>query len=98
MLTKEFIQEKLATNNQWLERGIIAIYNRQTAGEKAASITKELNGRGFNGCDAEFLSSLAEWINKSHRQPGDRLSPKQAEIARRKMKKYAGQLLQISNQ
>jgi hypothetical protein len=94
--TKEMIKEKLATDNRWLEHGIVAIWNYQTTSEKAAGVTKELNGVGFNGCDAEFLSSLAEWIKKSNRPSGEKLSVKQAAIARRKMLKYAGQLSKIA--
>jgi len=93
--TKEIIQDKLATDQRWLERGILAIYNYQTSHEQSRGDTIELNGVGFNGCDAPFLSSLACWIQKSYRPEGQRLSAKQASFGAKKMKKYAGQLLRI---
>jgi hypothetical protein len=45
---------------------------------------------GFNGVDAEILTSFAVQIKRFNR-----LSPKQIEIARKKMGKYARQLQRI---
>lgn len=89
---KSDIAEKLATNDQWLIRGIIAIYKLQTEEEQSCEETLENNGVGFNGVDGPFLSSLAEQINK-----GRSLSVKQIAAARKSMKKYAGQLTKIAN-
>lgn len=97
MITKVEIAEKLRTDNRWLERGILAIYKYQTEYEKNRGTTIEDNGVGFNGCDGEFLSSLAIWMGKSYNPEGSRLTPKQAAVARRKMIKYAGQLERIAN-
>lgn len=91
--TKEFIKEKILTDYRWLARGISAIYAHQTADEKAIGTTAHDNGIGFNGVDAFILSSFAQQIAK-----GRTLSPKQIEIARKKMAKYAGQLSKIANQ
>jgi len=93
--TKEIIVDKLTTDQRWLERGILAVYNYQTNQEKRIGDTVEDNGVGFNGADAQFLSSLAQWIQKSSYAEGQRLTVKQAAVAARKMKKYAGQLLRI---
>lgn len=90
--TKEQIKDKLATDDKWLFRGIVAIFNKQTEDEQDSGYTAHDNGMGFNGVDAEFLSSLALQINRY-----GRLSPKQIEIARTKMAKYAGQLAKIAN-
>ena len=57
--TKDEIKEKLANDGRWLVRGLLAIYDRQTADEKAVGATVEDNGIGFNGADAEILSSIA---------------------------------------
>jgi hypothetical protein len=100
--TVEEIRENLKTKNAWLERGILAIYERQTADERSSAITKYNNGIGFNGRDAGFLSSLAKQIltwqatdprDRRYRQP---LSDRQFDSARRAMLKYAGQLASIA--
>ena len=99
--TKEQIAEKLATNNTWLFRAILAIYNKQTDAEQAVGVTREDNGVGFNGVDSVILSSFAKQIKTWEVATGRRfptpLSPKQITIARAKMKKYAGQLAKIAN-
>ncbi len=94
----ESIRQLIATNDKALERGIIVIYERQTADERNVRQTTEHNGRGFTGVDAEFLSSLAEWINSSRRPAGQRLSIGQRTHARRKMAKYAKQLATVANE
>jgi hypothetical protein len=99
--TVDFIKAKLETDNRWLERGILAIYNYQTSQEQRAGDTIEDNGVGFNGADGQFLSSIAKWIKggcQYGKQEGHRLSVKQAAVARRKMMKYAGQLVRIINE
>lgn len=88
--TVDAIKEKLKTNNAWLIRGILAIYAYQTAEEKMSGHTKDDNGMGFNGVDAEFLTHCALFYNKNKF-----LTPKQIAIAGNKMVKYAGQLLHI---
>lgn len=90
-LTKEFIKEKLVTDQRWLMRGITAIYKKQTWDEQQSESTKEDNGVGFNGVDAYILSSFAKQI-----KAGRTLSTKQLAIAQKKMPKYAGQLLIIA--
>jgi hypothetical protein len=95
-ITPEVIKERLISDQRWLERGIVAIMNFQTAREIRAEQTIEDNGVGFNGVDGKFLTSLGKWIEKSNRPLGQRLSVKQAAVARRKMPKYAGQLYRIS--
>ena len=90
--TKDEIKEKLANDGRWLVRGLLAIYDRQTANEKAAGATVEDNGIGFNGADAEILSSIAMCYKTRNF-----ISPKQLAIVQKKMVKYAGQLAKIAN-
>jgi len=92
-LTKEFIKEKLVTDQRWLMRGITAIYEKQTYDEQQSEATKEDNGVGFNGIDAYILSSFAKQI-----KAGRTLSIKQLAIAQKKMLKYARQLLFIAKE
>jgi hypothetical protein len=93
------IREKLETSDKWLFRAVVAIYERQTADEQAAEETRENNGIGFSGVDAAILSSFAKQImewnrgESTYRTP---LSERQTTLARKKMKKYAGQLSRIA--
>lgn len=90
--TADFIKEKLATDDRWLLRGLLAIYKRQTEGEKMAQETFEKNGVGFNGYDCKIMSSFAEfYMNRNY------LTSTQTAIVRRRMGKYAGQLAKIAN-
>lgn len=84
------IRDNMAENDEWLKRGILAIYKRQTEDEKNAEQTRYDNGIGFGAMDAEILSSFAKQLLK-----GWTLSPRQMTIARRCMAKYAGQLARI---
>lgn len=85
-----------------VEDAVLTIYERQTSREQSTQATLEDNGVGFNATDAELLSSFAEQIKKNRAEgtpPGRCLSVprggKEGQIgwARRKMWKYAGQLL-----
>jgi methionine synthase I (cobalamin-dependent) len=104
MVTKNqrmgFVRNKIRTNTQWLFRAIEVIYSHQTEDEKMSDSTRHDNGIGFNGVDAEILSSFARQIaswkidNKGYNCP---LSPKQLSIAFKKMPKYAGQIIRVSD-
>ena len=89
--TKEEIEEYLKTK-QGVERGIVKIYQLQTADERSCEETKENNGVGFNGFDAKYMSYLAKWIRS-----GKRLSGEHYVKAQKRIKKYAGQLTLIAN-
>jgi hypothetical protein len=93
ILTKEYIKTQLLADQRWLSRGIVAIFEKQTYDEQQTESTKEHNGVGFNGVDAEILSSFAKQI-----KAGRTLSTKQLTIAHKKMPKYAGQLLSIAKE
>lgn len=101
--TKEQIKAELQTNDVWVVRGVIAIYNKQTDEEQSVDETLENNGVGFSGCDANILSSFARQIQRwvdtpvNQRQYQHPLSPAQFAIARNKIKKYSGQLAKIAN-
>jgi hypothetical protein len=89
---KEEILIKIEENDTWLIRGMLAIHKNQTSDEICSQQTIENNGIGFNGLDAKILSSFCEFYTK-HKF----LSEKQLAIARKKMKKYCGQLTKIAN-
>jgi hypothetical protein len=91
--TAEEIKHKLETDQKWLERAIVAIYNKQTADEKNSEETKYHNGVGFSGADAHLLTYCAHWILS-----GKSLSGKYLALAKKKMVKYAKQLETISKE
>ena len=90
--TREQIEEKLLSSQAWLERGILAIFERQTNDEQYSEATKYLNAKGFSACDASYLSYTAKWIKS-----GKHLSGYHVIKARERMMKYAGQLTLIAN-
>lgn len=83
-----FLREMLASEIRWAVKGLVTIYEYQTADEQSCGDTREHNGVGFTGTDGEILSSFAEQVNKN-RFKG---SPKQLDILFKKMPKYAKQL------
>jgi hypothetical protein len=90
--TKDEIKDKILTDDKWLERAVVAIYNKQTNDEKECEATIKDNGVGFSGAHARMGSYMARWVLK-----GNRLSDKWLDRARRMMVKYAGQLTRIAN-
>lgn len=92
-MTREQILLLLATEPKAVERAILAIYARQTAGEQQSATTREQNGRGFNAYDARPGTYYAEWILKGRRLTGDYLNR-----ARRLAGRYVGQLATLSEE
>lgn len=97
----DMIRHQLQTNDQWLVRGLMAVYRYQTSDEQRRFQTKHHNNVGFTGTDAHILTSFAkqiEWWEKTpvaERKYQNPLSAKQTIIARKRMVKYAGQLARI---
>jgi hypothetical protein len=90
-VTKDYIREKLEESQAWLERGILAIYEKQTNDEQESRATRKRNNVGFSGCDAARMSYYAEWIRSGKHLSGDHV-----EKAKKTMVKYAGQLEKIA--
>jgi hypothetical protein len=88
--SKEDIQNLLEKNDEAVYKAMLRIYDRQTRDEQDAKDTQVWNSVGFTGTDAEIMSSFTE----SYKKWG-KLTPKQMVIARKKMKKYWKQLLEI---
>lgn len=84
---------KLATDRAWIEKGIIRIFEYQTASEQHNENVNNHNNVGFTPADAKMLSSFAKQLkyrNNYH------LSSKQLAYAAHRMPKYARQLLKQS--
>jgi hypothetical protein len=91
--TLAFVKTKLATDQVWALKALIRIFQEnQTVDEQAAQATSHDNGIGFTGCDARFLSSLAQ----NYLRYG-RLSDKQMCFVFKKMPKYARQVIAMSD-
>lgn len=103
-LTRETVIAAIETNDSACVNALIKLYARQTTDEQQAERTGHDNGIGFNGTDAPFLSSLAKQAidRRRARAAGEvpahwtDLSPKQIGAARKCLKKYARQLLEIA--
>jgi hypothetical protein len=85
--SKEDIQDLLRTNDRAVVRALLFLYSQQTKDEQEVEATQHSNGRGFNGMDANFLSSLAKQY-----QQRKFLSRKQIGFVRQKLMKYWRQL------
>jgi len=90
--TKADIKALLIESDRAVARAIVAIYGRQTMDEQVIGETLNTNGVGFNGVDAEFLSSLAKFYTAK-----GFLSAGQLKYGRRAIMKYSGQLVDIAN-
>lgn len=85
------IRVQLGSSMAWASKGVIRIFENQTADEQNCEATIEHNGIGFTGADAEILSSFAKQIIN-----GRTMSVKQRALLLKKMPKYAGQLQRIA--
>ena len=90
--TVEEMKSLIATNDRVLYRCLIALYNCQTADEQECGETFEHNGAGFNGVDAEILTSFAQFLIRARF-----LTEKQKILARKRLPKYAKQLVKMAN-
>ena len=88
----EDVRKKLEEDPKWQLRGVLALYKYQTQDEQECEETKIKNGVGFNGVDANFLTSIAKQLQK-----GNKLSEKQLKVVAKLMPKYAKQLTNIAN-
>lgn len=69
---KDSINSLLLSNPKAMDRALLVLLDRQTDDEISSEMTKYVNGRGFNGVDAEFMTSLAVRVRR-----GWGLTPKQ---------------------
>lgn len=88
--TKEYIQEKLSTDINWMMRGLVVLYQHQTESEKMTKETQERNYVGFNGSDSRYLTYCSEWVMK-----GGKLSGRHLEKVSKRLPKYWKQIQTI---
>ena len=75
-----------------MSKALLFLYARQTASEQSSGTTNQDNGVGFSGADAEFMSSVARGVQKY-----GNMTPGQAKYMKKKLAKYAGQLMDLAN-
>lgn len=92
MYTEDQIRDMIMTYRNAAERAVVSLFEQQTDDEQATAATKEHNGRGFNGLDAAFGTSLATQVMADRH-----FSDKQLAAARKMLQKYIGQLTRIAN-
>lgn len=85
--TPERVKESISKSDEAVRRALLRLYSFQTEDEKLALSTHHTNGKGFNGTDAEILSSFADQLLKK-----GWLSKKQIELSRKKLLKYSRQI------
>ena len=90
--TKEEIVKMLTSSNLAIERGLVAIFRKQTRDEQYSEETKHLNRVGFSGAHAKTGTYLANYVLS-----GKHLSGKWVEKGRRMILHYAQQLTDIAN-
>ena len=102
-----FVKDKLEKDDRWIARGILTLFSMQTPNEKRGRKTIKANGKGFNSHDAEILTRVARELlhgggdHAAHslQQPfalSNYMSEPLEQAARRKMPKYAAQLLEFA--
>ena len=87
----EALRNQIATRDNQAIKALITVYNNQTSSEQDDKDTYIHNGIGFTPVDAEFMTSLAkQYLDKGY------LSPKQMMFVKKRMPKYANQLINQS--
>lgn len=90
--TVDEVMALVESNDKVLYGALKHLYACQTDSEKEAGATRDHNGKGFNAYDAEFLTSICKQLLVK-----GSLSPKQKEVARKKLKKYRTQITALAN-
>lgn len=90
--TETEIKNLVQTNDKVMYRALVNLYQCQTADEQIQKSANYQNGIGFNGADANIMTSFAEFYLRT-----GFLTPKQIVICRKKLNKYGKQLTKIAN-
>lgn len=87
-----FVKHMLSTDKDWALRALVKIYEKQTESEKQLGSAINQNGVGFTGLDAQFMGGMAKYYLKK-----GALTDKQLSWVMKKMHKYHGQIVAISD-
>ena len=84
-----FLRMKLGSDDRWAKKALERICQGQLPDELDDQQTRYTNGVGFNSNDASILTD----IHESSMKHGGHMTQKMLAVVKRKMPKYAGQLL-----
>ena len=84
---QEAIKNQITSSDSQAIKAMLKVYDYQTEDEQQYADVSVNNGVGFVGSDAQILTSFCKQYNTR-----GFLSPKQLEIVRKKVGKYAAQL------
>mgnify|MGYP006274819253 FL=1 len=84
------LQQKLAIDDRWALRALLAIFKNQTEDEKDRAAVRDNNNKGFRSMDAVILTSFAKQVSNRRN-----LSTKQMAIVHKLMPIYARQLMKF---
>lgn len=87
-MSRDEVKSKIMTDDEYVVGALTAIHSRQTIEEQSSGETLKQNNVGFNSADARILSDFVAHYNRR-----GFLSAKQIAVARRRLVKYSGQLL-----
>lgn len=90
--TVEEIKNLLKTDDLFVIRSLLKLYSYQTHEEKQSGETKMDNGVGFNGADANRLSTISRNTLRTYI-----IGVGMVNFVRSKIMKYAKQLTRIAN-
>jgi len=90
--TRSEIEGLIKDNDLAVERGIVAIFNRQTGDEKQDGTVNHHNRQGFSGNNSKRGTYYAKWLLSGRHLNGTHLQK-----ARRICLHHAGQLTNIAN-
>lgn len=85
------LKYQISHNTEKARRALLLVYSKQTAFEQNSGRTLEYNCKGFTTLDAKILTGIAIFY-KNH----NFLTPRQDQIVKRLIPKYAGQILDSS--
>ena len=85
------LRYQISHSTEKARRALLLVYSKQTAFEQNSGRTLEYNCEGFTTLDAKILTSIAIFY-KNH----NFLTPRQDQIVKRLIPKYAGQILDSS--
>ena len=88
--TAEIVRQKLETDQRWLERALVVLFEFQTRDEQVSETTRCTNNIGFNHADARSLTKPAKWV-----MSGKSLNGWHLENAKKKVPKYSRQILEL---
>jgi len=90
-MTEEKLISLIKEKDEWAIGGLITIYRNQTQDEQSNNSVKYQNSVGFNGYDADILSSISQFYLKNKF-----LTPKQIDVVKKSITKYSKQMLMYS--